>query len=134
MYKFIAGCVQVLGPMIVWLERNRHHRVHRQQLNDCAGAVGGLVHLAVSVSSIIIFLARLEHPLQNILATQLSISNPQLYLRSCEITLRHSYDLILQRLMCSRIRKCEARLAMLRNRAFKARSCKRGRCLSLSRQ
>lgn len=48
-----------MAQMIVWLERDRHHRVERQQLNYRVGPVGDLLHLAISVPGmIIIFLAK----------------------------------------------------------------------------
>lgn len=39
-------------------KKDRHHKVDGQQLNDCVGTVGGSLHLAISVPSMIIFLAK----------------------------------------------------------------------------
>lgn len=59
---YIAECEQVHGSMFVWLERDRHHKVRGQQLNDGVGPVGGLFHLAIAVPSMIVFLAEASTP------------------------------------------------------------------------
>lgn len=51
---YIAVCVQVYMAG----RRTDNHRVDGQQLNDCVGTVGGFLHLAISVPSMIIFLAK----------------------------------------------------------------------------
>lgn len=60
----IAESVQIHGSMLVWLERDRHHKVRGQQLNYGVGPVRGLFHLAIAVPSMTVLLAEASTPPQ----------------------------------------------------------------------